>query len=132
MCMRFERNISGAAAGLLARLFKRNRFGMFDFVVDVKPLTHYVAVSVGDHGADERPRTDLTNALTGELERSAHHRVVCLGFVAHDLSRRARRHVYSTVSHKCNCAPERAPEKYRSISTMNISSVAAREWSEVK
>src|SRR6185369_1874049 len=68
-----EGNESGAAAGLLARLFERDRLRVFDFVVKVEAFAHNLPVNVNNYGADQWSGTDLAHALRSQAERAQHH-----------------------------------------------------------
>src|SRR4051812_1910261 len=52
MSVRLKRDVGSSATCFLSRSFERNRFGMLDFIVEIKPLTDYVSGGVDNDGAD--------------------------------------------------------------------------------
>ena len=46
---------------------------MFDFVVSVEAFADHLLAVVGDDATNERPRTDESSSLRGELKRALHH-----------------------------------------------------------
>ena len=79
MSMRLERNIGGAAASFIARLLQRNRFRVFDLVVEIEAFANNLAVRISDDGADEWSGADLADALRREGKCSRHYLTIDLG-----------------------------------------------------
>ena len=74
-----QRNISSAAASLVAGLLQGHSFGVFDLVVEIKTFAGDLAVRINNDRADERSRADFADALRGELQRALHHLLIDLG-----------------------------------------------------
>jgi hypothetical protein len=74
--MRFERDISRRAARLVARLFQRDSFCVFDLIEEIKAFADNLLIRIDDDGPDQRTGADLADALRGQLERTLHHLTV--------------------------------------------------------
>ena len=73
MSMRFERNISGAAARSSSGLFERERFGVLETFVKIRAFADNFAMSVDNHAADQGARAHLPDAARRQFKRAAHH-----------------------------------------------------------
>src|ERR1051326_6883926 len=69
--VRFERYVRSSTARSFAGLLKRDRLRVFDLIVKIEPFADDRPMRIGNHRADQWPRTDLTHAARGEIERAA-------------------------------------------------------------
>ena len=76
MSMRFQRDISRAAARTPSGLFERKGLGVLHACVNVKALADDLAPAVNDDAADERPGTHLPRPARSQLKRARHHALV--------------------------------------------------------
>ena len=73
MGMRFERDIDRRATRLLAGLFERNGFRVFDLIEEIKTLAGDLLICIDDDGPHQRAWADLSEASRGQLKRPLHH-----------------------------------------------------------
>src|SRR5438067_837453 len=73
MGMRFERDIGGRAARLLAGLFERNGFCVLDLIEEIKTFARDLLIRIDDDCSNQRTRADLSNATRGQFQRALHH-----------------------------------------------------------
>jgi hypothetical protein len=71
MRMRFKRDVGGRAFRIMFRLFKRERFSVFEVFEYIKAFTHYLSIA-GDHTSDERSGTDKRDSLLGQIQSPLH------------------------------------------------------------
>src|ERR1041385_5833914 len=79
MCVRFEGDVSGRAAGLLAGLVQRDGLSVFDGFEEVEALADHFARRTDNDTTNQWSRTDLPGAARRQLERTGHHATIRVG-----------------------------------------------------